>query len=118
MIDILAAARALLAPEPMQLRLLVADALARPEELGIIGKPATTRNDELAAAAALVELLCERTGMPAPEWTREAPALPEPRFVLTHALTMPRLRDLCERESPPALRRFGFLAPPEFLTTA
>jgi hypothetical protein len=39
-------------------------------------------------------------------------------FVVKSAETMPRLRHLCETQSPEPLRRRGFLAPPDFLTFA
>ncbi len=118
MTDPLAIARALLAFDAMALRLLAAEALEDPADLSCVPEPAEATAEELAAAAAVVELLCERAGVPSPEWTERAPSLPQPRFVLSHAARMPRLRALCERESPPALRRHGFLAPPDFLTTA
>jgi len=72
----------------------------------------------LVAAAALIELLALRTGQPSPRWTAEVGGLPEPLFMLQAAETMPRLRKICEEESPLPLRRRGMLAPPNFLEFA
>ena len=67
-------------------------------------------------AAALVELLAERAGQRPPAWTCEIGAVSHPVFLLKAAEYMPRLRALCESESPEPLRRRGLFAPPEYLT--
>lgn len=71
-----------------------------------------------SAAAAIVELLALRQEQPAPEWTRSIGELEEPFFLLQSAERMPRLRQLCEAESPEPLRRRKLYAPPEFLAFA
>jgi hypothetical protein len=118
MIDTLALGRALMGHDAMGLRILVAEIMLDPLQLARAPEPDTTVGHERAAAAAIVELLCERAGITPPDWVSSVPALSEPHFVLSHAQRLPRLRALCLEESPPALRRRGFLAPPDFLTTA
>ncbi|MBI5153958.1 hypothetical protein HZA57_01870 [Candidatus Poribacteria bacterium] len=116
--DLLQIARALLEYRAMDLRLLVAETLEAPSQLANAEVPPDATREEQAAAAAIIGLLCERTGVEEPAWVRAAPALSEPRFVMYHAREMPRLRELCIAECPPALRRHGFLAPLDFLTRA
>ena len=72
----------------------------------------------LSIAAGLAELLAERAGQPAPSWTQSVAPAPAPRFLLNEAARLPRLRNLCETESPLPLRRRGLFAPPDFLTFA
>ena len=118
MIDTLELGRALMGHDAMGLRIMVAEIMLDPLRLAQAPEPDTSVGNERAAAAAIVELLCERAGIMPPDWVDRAPVLNEPHFVLSHAQRMPRLRALCLEESPPALRRRGFLAPPDFLTTA
>ena len=81
-------------------------------------RPRTENLQILGTAAALLELLAQRTGRPAPQWTRDIGAVPTPMFLLEAAVRMPRLRLLCESESPEPLRKRGLYAPPDFLTFA
>lgn len=118
MIDILAIATALLNRSALDLRQLVQDALRDSARLTDIAMPATASAVELAAAASMVELLCIRAGVRAPDWAGSIPPLAVPMHVTRGAETMPRLRALCEAESPEPLRKRGFFAPPDFLTFA
>jgi len=72
----------------------------------------------LIVAAAIVELLAERTGQSAPSWTSSAGELADPFFLVAAAERMSGLRTLCERESPEPLRKRRLFAPPTFLTWA
>jgi len=72
----------------------------------------------LSVAAALVELMSGRRGVPTPSWTKAVPASPRRTYLVRAAESLPRLRRLCEQEGPEPLRRRGLLAPPDFLTTA
>jgi hypothetical protein len=65
--------------------------------------------------AALVELFAERATQSPPNWSGEYAALDRPLYLLKSAQTMPRLRRLCDAESPGPLRRRNLLAPPQFL---
>lgn len=80
--------------------------------------PAGLDSTELATAAGVAELLAARSGQAPPDWAAAVPPAPQVLFLVRAAATMPRLRALCEREGPEALRRRGLLAPPEFLSIA
>ena len=72
----------------------------------------------LAVAAGIAALLSERIGQVPPPWTQSVERLPVDVYLVKAALTMPRLRKLCEQEGPEPLRRRGILAPPEFMKVA
>ncbi len=118
MIDALEMARALLQRNALELRQMAMNAAEKPADLGGVREPNTLNEAELAAAASLIELLCERAGVHPPSWTSKAPSLKSPFYVVASAKRMPRLRVLCETQGPETLRKRGFLAPPEFLTFA
>lgn len=111
-------ATAALQRDSLRLRSLVQDLLVGDRALHTLPRPVTDDPRVLAIAAALLELLASRTDQPPPAWTAEIGALPEPFFLLDAALRMPRLRELCETESPEPLRRRRLYAPPDFLTFA
>jgi len=96
-------------------RSLVQDFFRSHPRLVEVPKPATKDRRKLAAAASLLELFALRLKQEAPSWTRSVGPLPEPIFLLKSAATMPRLRALCEAESPEPLRKRGFYAPPNYL---
>jgi hypothetical protein len=66
----------------------------------------------------LVELFALRLQQQPPWWTKEVGAVSEPTFLVKSALTMRRLRELCETQSPEPLRKRGLFAPPNFLEFA
>jgi hypothetical protein len=101
----------------MDLRLLVADALNEAECLPHCPAPDDAPEAVHAAAAAIIEWLCQQVGQAAPPWVEVAPTLVPPRFVSAYASRMPRLRALCEAGSPEPFRRRGLLVPPQYLTT-
>ena len=102
--------------ESLQLRSRVQDFVQDHPQFTTIPRPRTDNQQMLGTAAALLELLAQRTGRPAPAWTREIGAVPEPMFLLEAATRMQRLRALCEAEAPEPLRKRGLYAPPDFLT--
>lgn len=53
-----------------------------------------------ALVAGITELMASRSGQASPAWTSQVPAAPERVFLVRAAATMPRLRDVCEREGP------------------
>ena len=115
--DIKDLAIAMLTADAVRLRQLVAEVMRQPEVLASVPLPVDMSPEEHAAAASILELLCERAGVEPPSWTEEAPSLSQPMFVVKHALRMPRLRELCLSEGPHALKRRGVLAPPDVLTS-
>ncbi len=110
--------RSLLAFDTLAARQWVADSVR--EGLVWTTLPAPTDVDPagLAVAAGIAELLSERIGQVPPPWTQSVERLPVDVYLVKAALTMPRLRKLCEQEGPEPLRRRGILAPPEFLKVA
>ena len=104
--------------DSLHLRSLVQDFVRDHPRLTTIPRPWIDNQQILGTAAALLELLAQRTGQPAPAWTQDIGALPEPVFLLEAATRMKRLRALCEAEAPEPLRKRGLYAPPDFLTFA
>jgi hypothetical protein len=118
MVTLEALAEAALQRESLHLRSLVQDFLREHPHLADIPRPAGDNPQVLGTAAALLELLAERTDQIAPDWTAEIGAVPEPVFLLEAATRMRHLRALCETEAPEPLRKRGLFAPPDFLTFA
>ena len=102
----------------LRLRSLVQDLMRESPRLSELPQPQVSDTQLLIVAAALVELLAERTGQPAPSWTATVGAMPQPFFLVAAAERMVSMRRLCEQESPEPLRKRGLLAPPQFLTWA
>lgn len=110
-------AHAVLAGDALVARQWVLD--HRHFEWSNVGQPSDLGPRELAIAAALVELFCDRAGAPRPAWTATvAAADDEPLFLMRSAATLPRLRKRIELETPEPLRRRRLFAPADFLTAA
>lgn len=116
--DILDLVKALLSYDALTARQWLADAERSGFAWSRVPPPSGLDATASALAAGVTELLASRAGQAPPAWTARVPAAPERIFLVRAAATMPRLRDLCEREGPEPLRRRGLLAPPEFLTLA
>lgn len=101
----------------LDLREAVMNLLRQFPNLALAQAPDTLDPRARAIAASLLELLAERRGQAAPEWTRRE-GQTEPFFLVAAAETMPRLRLLCEQEAPPALRKRNLFAPANFLEVA
>jgi len=110
--------RVLIACDALAARQWVADARREGIEWSRVPEPRMDDPLQMAIAAAMVELMAQRAGQPAPDWTRTVPPAPQPVFLVRAAASMPRTRRLCEEKGPEPLRRRRILAPPEFLTTA
>lgn len=115
MISIELIAKTALARNSLELRSLVQDLIRTNPVLRDMDKPQTDDPRILSTAAALVELLAERTDQIAPDWAKAIGAIPEPFFLLEAAEHMQRLRLLCETTSSEPLRKRGLYAPPDFL---
>jgi hypothetical protein len=111
-------AMAALGRDHLTLRSLVRDFLTEYPQLANVPRPQSENQDVLSVAAGLLELLAQRAGQAAPDWTRSIGPMPTPFILLESALRMKRLRALCETESPEPLRKRGLYAPPDFLTFA
>jgi hypothetical protein len=112
-----AIAQAALNRDSLRLRELVLELLRSQPDLSLIAPLENASEQERAVLAGILELLAFRRGMVAPGWTVGAINL-EPFFLLAAAEVMPRLRELCESESPEPLRKRHLYAPPNFLEFA
>jgi hypothetical protein len=110
--------RALLSYDALTARQWVADSLRQRLTWASIPQPVGLDAVGLGVAAGVAELLAARAGQAPPPWTSAVEVAPGPVYLVKAALTMPRLRRLCEQEGPEPLRRRGILAPPEFLRVA
>jgi hypothetical protein len=109
---------AIVARDALRARQWVADAERAGFDWSRVPEPCDLDALGLAVAAALVELMGGRHGVPTPSWTRRVPASPRRIYLVRAAESLPRLRRLCEQEGPEPLRRRGLFAPPDFLTAA
>lgn len=113
-----AIATAILRGDALAARSLTHDWLAGMPQ--VAAEPAPTSRDARvrAVAASLIELFAERISQTAPAWSGGVGPVEEPIYLLAAARTMPRLRRMCEDESPAPLRRRRLLAPRDLLTFA
>jgi len=111
-------AHAALARDHLKLRSLVQDIMRANINFSLLPKPAALDPRLLAVTASLVELLATRQNQIPPAWTKDIGPLKEPFFMLESALTMKRLRTLCETQSPEPMRKRLLYAPPHFLEFA
>lgn len=108
-------ARCALSGDALLTRSLVLDWLESHPQFTEVPKPVSESQTELALSAGLMELLSARAGQVAPAWTAEVGPAVSPTHLLRSARTMPRLRKMCEAESPPPLRRRHIYAPANYL---
>jgi hypothetical protein len=109
---------ALLRRDALSARQWVADAARAGFDWRHVAEPHGLDPAGRAVAAAVVEMMAERSDCQPAAWTSAVPAAPERLFLVQAAEVLPRLRRLCEEEGPEPLRRRGLLAPPGFLTAA
>src|SRR5947207_15898669 len=96
---------ALAGNDTLAARQWVADAMRDGIRFGDLKLPVGLNPTELAIAAGLVEMFCERAGCSSPDWTGLIGKAPETVLLVRAAQSMPRLRRLCEEEGPEPLRR-------------
>ena len=111
-------AQAALDRDHLKLRSLVQDLSRSKTDFSVILRPSVTDARLLILSAALTELLAQRSNQTPPAWTKEIGALKEPFFLLESAMTMKRLKTLCETQSPEPMRKRLLFAPPHFLEFA
>jgi hypothetical protein len=111
-------AEAALAGDALLLRSLTLDWLRENPSLAKLSPPQSQDETVNVVAAGLVDLLASRCGQSPPPWTANIGSLPQPFYLVKSAKTMRRLRELCDAQSPPSLRKRNLLAPPTFLTFA
>lgn len=108
-------ANAILTDDPLTARSLVQDWLRSAPVFANEPPPDTADVRARAVAAAIVELLAERAGQPAPSWTAAEGRLTSPLFLVQAARHSPKLRTRIERESPAALLKRNMFAPAGYL---
>jgi hypothetical protein len=113
-VDLSELVRAVLSGDALHARLWVL--AARGVVWSCVPRPAGLGLDELAVAAALIELLAERDGQAAPGWTASVGAASRPMCLVRNA--GPRMRKRLETESPEPLRRRNLFAPSDYLRAA
>jgi len=111
-------AEALLGYDALRLRLYVQAWLRAEPRFAAMPQPDSDDPRILSVAAALVELLAQRSNQEPPDWTAVVGALPEPFFVMRSAASPGFFHDLCLNESPEPLKRRNIFAPPNFLEMA
>ena len=118
MINLDELATAALNRDALQLRSLVQDFVRSGDRLSDLTPPSTQDARLLSVAAAVVELLAERTSQSFPDWTAKFGAVSEPLFLVAAAERLPSMRQLCQEESPEPLKRRRLFAPPNYLKWA
>jgi hypothetical protein len=118
MVHIEELAEAALAGDALRLRSLAHDWLRENPRIFDVAPPESSNPTIRVISAALVELLADRSHQPPPGWVHGIGSAESPLYLLKSAVTMPRLRKLCETESPWPLRRRNLFAPPTFLDFA
>jgi hypothetical protein len=108
-------ARAALSGDALAARSILQDWLVCTPVIADVPKPVASDLTELSLSAALAELLSARLGQSPPIWAADIGPAPDAVHLLRSARTMTRLRELCESESPPPLRRRRFYAPANYL---
>jgi hypothetical protein len=111
-------AQAAIAGDALRLRQLAQDWLRDTPHLSECQPPDSSDPQVPIVAAALVELFADRLNQQPPSWTAQIAGLPNPLYLLKSAQTMPRLRTMCQAESPPPLRKRNLFAPANFLSFA
>jgi hypothetical protein len=111
-------AEAALTGDALTLRSLTQDWLAENRRIADCLPPLSSDPTILSVAAGLAELFADRRLELPPHWAAKIEPVHPPLYLVKAAKTMPRLRRLCETESPSALKRRNLLAPPTFLEFA
>jgi hypothetical protein len=108
-------ARSILAGDALEVRSLVQD--WRRAGVSPVSEQAPTSSDPKlrAVAAAVLELLAERTGQGVPTWVHAVGPVDQPLYLVKAASRSLRMRQRVERESPRALRKRNVFAPPGYL---
>ena len=83
-----------------------------------IPEPQAMNEQELAVAAALVELLAGRSGCEPPSWTARIGAVQDPMVLDPGLEAMPRSFARAKQLGPAPLRRRNLIASPDFLDVA
>ena len=109
---------AILAGDLLTARQWVADAYRSGVDWRTFDLPEGLKPPALVVAAAIVELLADRAGMPPPVWTATVGASGEPLVLDPGLEQMPRSFEFAQTDGPSPLRRRNLIALPDFLHVA
>jgi hypothetical protein len=102
--------------DDLVVRQWVADCIHERVTWTTLTAPVGLDRNELALAAALVEMMALKTGQPPPAWAMSAPAASETIYLIPKS--MPRTLKAAEQNSPEPMRRRHIVAPDTYLTIA
>lgn len=116
--DLSDVADAILSQKPLRARALMRGYIQNNPVIETQLPPDNGSPELYALTAALTELFARRLNQTPPAWTSTVVPLREFYYLLDNASSMPHLRLLCNTDSPEELKKFGFLAPSDYLTFA
>ena len=94
----------------------VADCQRERVQWSVFKQPSNIQGDDLAVAAALVELMATNAIQSPPAWTGNVAAASEDVYLVPSARKMQRTREMCRTQGPEPMRRRRILALPGYLT--
>lgn len=116
--DVRELVRSILDGDLLSARQWVSDARREPLAWNTIAMPTGVSSKELTVAAAILELLADRSGDEPPSWTSTVGATQEPLILDPGLETMPRSYARAKDDAPGPLRRRNLVALPDFLDVA
>jgi hypothetical protein len=82
----------------------------------ILKRPSNIEGNDLAVAAALVEVMAANAVQSPPAWTGNVGAASEDVYLVPSAREMRRTREMCQTQGPEPMRKRRILALPGYLT--
>jgi hypothetical protein len=116
--DVRELVRSILDGDLLTARQWVSDAQREHLVWNAIPRPTGLNSKELTVAAAILEMLADRSGDQPPSWTASIGATQEPMILDPGLETMPRSFAQAKIDAPGPLRRRNLLALPGFLDVA
>lgn len=116
--DVRELVRSILDGDLLTARQWVSDAQRENLVWSTVSKPSDMSPKELTVAAAIVEMLADRSGDQPPSWTSTIGAATEPLVLDPGLETMPRSLARAKADAPGPLRRRNLVALPDFLDVA
>jgi hypothetical protein len=96
----------------------VADCRRDRVEWSAVKRPSNIEGNDLAVAAALVELMAANDIQSPPAWTSDVAAASEDVYLVPSARETRHTREQCQAQGPEPMRKRRILAPPGYLTIA
>ena len=102
--------------DDLVVRQWVADCRRARVNWSVLKRPSNIEGNDLAVAAALVELMAANAVQSPPAWTANVAAASEDVYLVPSAREMRRTREMCQTQGPEPMRKRRILAPPGYLT--